>query len=105
MTALLTLPHDCGTAWHVFTGKKDRRYFETWLRRTGKQLAVSGRLTQIAMVLAKEEGGTVDEWRSRLRILLEGHEVPSLDLLTRIDALLAGNTHPKVDPGPQSDLF
>jgi hypothetical protein len=90
----------------VFTGKKDRPYFEAWLRRTGKQFAVSGRLTQTAMVLAAEEGGTVEEWRARLRVLLEGDEVPSLDLLTRIDALLAGpSTLKKDNDDSQGALF
>lgn len=42
------------------------------------------------MALAASDGGSVDEWRTRLRVLLEGRELPSLDLLTRIDALLAG---------------
>jgi hypothetical protein len=89
----------------VFTPKNDRPYFETWLRRTGKQLAVSGRLTQTAMVLAVEQGGTVDEWRSRLRTLLEGHEIPSLDLLTRIDALLAGPSKTRAASDAQGSLF
>ncbi|MEO5714610.1 MAG: hypothetical protein ABIT37_14080 [Luteolibacter sp.] len=89
----------------MFTGKKDRPYFEAWLKRTGKQFAVSGRLTQTAMVLSAEEGGTVDEWRTRLRVLLEGDEVPSLDLLTRIDALLAGPSAQKPDDGAQGALF
>ena len=89
----------------MFNGKKDRPYFEAWLKRTGKQFAVSGRLTQTAMVLAAEEGGTVDEWRTRLRILLEGAEVPSLDLLTRIDALLAGPSSAKPDDDSQGALF
>lgn len=83
----------------------DRPYFDTWLRRTGRQFAVSGRLTQTAMVLAKEEGGTVDEWRTRLRTLLEGGEVPSLDLLTRIDALLAGPSPSRTDESAQDLLF
>jgi hypothetical protein len=73
----------------VLTPTRDRPYFDAWLRRTGRQFAVSGRLTETAMALAAAEGGTVDEWRTRLRIILEGQEVPSLDLLTRIDALLA----------------
>lgn len=89
----------------MFTGKKDRPYFEAWLKRTGKQFSVSGRLTQTAMVLSAEEGGTVDEWRSRLRVLLEGDEVPSLDLLTRIDALLAGPSAQKPDDDAQGALF
>ena len=73
----------------MFTPKIDRPYFDAWLRRTGRQFAVSGRLSQTAMALAAGEGGSVEEWRTRLKILLEGREMPSLDLLTRIDALLA----------------
>ncbi len=73
----------------MVTLKSDRPYFEAWLRRTGRQFAASGRLTQIAVALSAIEGGTVEEWRKRLRGLLEGGTVPSLDLLTRIDALLA----------------
>ena len=89
----------------MFTGKKDRPYFEAWLRRTSKQFAVSGRLTQTAMVLSAEEGGSVDEWRSQLRLLLDGGEVPSLDLLTRIDAILAGPTKGKLYDDSQGALF
>jgi hypothetical protein len=74
----------------VFTPNPDRPYFEAWLRRTGRQFAVSGRLSQTAMVLSTKNGGTPDEWKSRLRTVLKGDEVPSLDLLTQIDALLAG---------------
>lgn len=89
----------------MFTPKIEKPYFETWLRRTGRQLAVSGRLTQIAMALAAEEGGTVDEWRARLRTLLEGNDVPSLELLTRIDALLAGPSKTRPETEGQIPLF
>ena len=89
----------------VFSPNIDRPYFEAWLRRTGRQFSVSGRLTQVAMVLAAEEGGTVDEWRAKLRTLLENKEVPSLDMLTRIDALLAGPSKSSGDPKAQGLLF
>lgn len=89
----------------MFQIKSDRPYFEAWLRRTGRQFAVSGRLSQTATVLAAEEGGTVDEWRDRLRTLLNGEEIPSLDLLTRIDALLSGPSKPKPDHQSQGSLF
>lgn len=83
----------------------DRPYFDAWLRRTGRQFAVSGRLTETAMALASEEGGSVDEWRTRLRTLMEGEEIPSLDLLMRIDKLLAGpSPDPKIETN-QGDLF
>ena len=57
------------------------------------------------MVLAAEQGGSIDEWRSRLRTLLDGGEVPSLDLLTRIDALLAGSSAPRAEDDVQGSLF
>lgn len=74
----------------MFPTRVDRPYFQAWLKRTRRQLAASGRLTEVALVLAREEGGTTDDWRTKLRVLLEGAEQPSLDLLMRIDALLAG---------------
>lgn len=74
----------------VIVLKPDRPYFESWLRRAGRHFATSGSLSQAAVVLAREEGGTPEEWRARLRTLLDGNEIPSLELLTRIDALLAG---------------
>ncbi len=85
--------------------KSDRPYFEKWLRRTSRQFAVSGRLSQTAAALALIEGGTMAEWRARLRILLEGREIPSLDLLTRIDSLLAGPAKPRGEPSGQGLLF
>jgi hypothetical protein len=89
----------------VFSSKTDRPYFDAWLRRTGRQFAISGRLTQIAGTLAAEDGGTVEDWRARLRTLLEGREIPSLTLLTRIDALLAGPSKTKRDDDRQGLLF
>jgi len=70
--------------------KTDHPYFDAWMRRTGRQFAVSGRLTQIAGALAREEGGSVEDWRARLRTLLDSGEIPSMELLTRIDTLLSG---------------
>lgn len=80
-------------------------YFEAWLKRTRKQLAPSGRLSEIAWILSREDGSGYEEWRSRLRGLLEGGELPSLELLTKIDSLLAGSK-PSSDSGEnQSALF
>lgn len=73
----------------MFSAKADRPYFDAWLRRTRRQFAVSGLLSQTAHVLAKEEGGTAESWTARLRDLLDGAEVPSIDLLTRIDTILS----------------
>lgn len=73
----------------MFPAKPDRPYLETWLRRTRKQLATSGRLSEIALILSREEGNTAAHWSSYLREVLEEETTPSLDLLTRIDAMLA----------------
>ena len=89
----------------MFTPTTDRPYFDAWLRRTRRQFALSGRLTQTAMVLAAEDGTGLEEWRTRLRTLLEGSEVPSLDLLTRIDTLLAGPSPTRAVDGVQGSLF
>lgn len=74
----------------VFAPKPDRPFLDAWLRRTSKQFATSGRLSQTAAVLAREEGGSADEWSARLRRILDGEETPSIELLTRIDRILAG---------------
>ena len=82
----------------MFSAKPDRPYLDAWLRRTSRRLAASGLLSQTATILAHENGGTPDEWRMRLRNLLDGEEMPSLDLLIRIDTLLMG---PPPQPGPR----
>lgn len=105
MSVFLTVWPACRESPCVFPTNHDRPYFEAWLRRTGRQLAVSGRLSQIATVLAAENSGTVDEWRTRLRTVLEGDEVPSLELLTRIDALLSGPNRAQGDDQSQGSLF
>lgn len=59
-----------------------------------KQLAGSGRLTELALILSREEGNTPAHWSTYLRDVLDEVETPSLDLLTRIDALLARPVKP-----------
>ena len=73
----------------MFTAKADRPYFQAWLRRTRKQFAVSGKLSQTALLLSRQDGGSGESWSTCLRNLLDGGEVPSLDLLTRIDTILS----------------
>jgi hypothetical protein len=85
--------------------KPDRPYLDAWLRRTGRQFAVSGRLSQIALLLARDEGGTPEEWTGRLRSVLDGGTVPSLDLLTKIDALLAPPGSESGGKSSQGTLF
>jgi hypothetical protein len=89
----------------VFTLKPDRPYFEAWLRRTKRQFAVSGRLTQTATLLAAQGDGTTEEWSAKLRTMMDGREMPSIELLTRIDALLAGPSKATVATDSQPSLF
>lgn len=84
----------------MFHAKPDRPYLESWLRRTRRQLAGSGRLSEAALILSREEGNTPAHWGAFLRGVLDEEIVPSLDLLTRIDALLA---RPAPDGGEDSD--
>jgi len=82
-------------------------YLDTWLRRTRKQLSASGRLSQVAAVLARDDGTPVADWEKTLREILDGGISPGLDVLTRIDAILAGTPKPAPDGEPpgQTDLF
>ena len=66
-----------------------RPYLTAWLRRTRKQLATSGRLSEIALILSQKEGRTPSDWSTDLRDILEGDTIPSLDLVTTIDSILA----------------
>jgi len=48
-------------------------------------------LSEIALILSQEDGRPLDEWRSLLRGILDGDEVPTLDLLMKVESLLAGS--------------
>ncbi len=102
----MTTTATCRDARHVTRPRPDRPYLDAWLRRAGKHLAASGNLSQTATVLARENGGTTDEWRALLIAVLDRRNTPSLELLTRIDALLAGPPAATIpDNSAQSLLF
>ena len=48
-------------------------------------------MSEIALILSQEDGRPLDEWRSLLRGILDGDEVPTLDLLMKVESLLAGS--------------
>lgn len=87
------------------TLRADRRYFESWLSRTRKQFAISGRLSQVALLLSVSEGGTPEYWQFQLRELLEGTETPSFDLLVRIDGILSSPTSVNLPKPTQTSLW
>lgn len=64
-------------------------YLEAWLRRTGRALSASGRLSEVALILSRKKGGDTGVWAVRLRRILGREEDPGFELLTEIDAILA----------------
>ncbi|MCH7224741.1 hypothetical protein [Haloferula sp. A504] len=67
----------------------ERRHLAQWLRRARKQLAPSGRLSEVALLLSRKDGGSPEWHAERLRAILEGHVVPTLDEVTALDSLVA----------------
>jgi hypothetical protein len=80
-------------------------YLEAWLRRTGKELSASGRLSEIALILSQKKGGDPSEWVDRIRRILARLDEPSFELLTEIDSLLVRPTKQKCPEVPDADLF
>jgi hypothetical protein len=84
----------------------DRKpYLEAWLRRTGRELSVSGRLSEAALILSRKKGGDSAEWAERLRRILGREEDPGFELLTEIDTILARPAKREASAAPARDLF
>ena len=84
----------------------DRKpYLEAWLRRTGRELSASGRLSEAALILSMKKGGDMGEWAERLRRILGREEDPGFDLLTEIDAILIRPAKRDIPAAPGQDLF
>ena len=66
-----------------------KSFFEAWRKRTARLLAGSGKVSELAMILA--EGSEVDagEWRKVIEGILDGTRVPDFELLTEIEGVLA----------------
>jgi hypothetical protein len=88
----------------VPSNRPDRPYLRNWLRRTRRQLAPSGRLSELALILAAKFGRTPHEWSHELRAVLEEEAEPSLELVTEIDAILS-RARPRAELGEQALLF
>lgn len=80
-------------------------YLETWLRRTRKQLSTSGRLSELVLMLAADGLSTQEDWRMKLQRVIDGEEEPDVELLTRIDSLLARPASEAGGDDFQADLF
>ncbi len=77
-------------------------YLDAWLKRTGRELSVSGRLSELVLILSRKKGRTPDEWREYLQRILRREEDPGFELLTEIDSILArpgkGSSPAAADP-------
>jgi hypothetical protein len=89
----------------MFRNKRSQDYFEAWLKRIRKEFAESGRLSEIALILSKEGERSIGEWRTILQRLIEGHESPDLELLTRLDSLVCRSSGAKIPKDSGADLF
>lgn len=85
--------------------RADRPYIQAWLKRVGRQLRGSGRLSQAAFALSRSRGGRVEDWSSRLRDLLEGDDLPDPELITAIDRLLSVRVPAHDSPQPTQTLL
>ena len=80
-------------------------YLEAWLRRTGRELSASGRLSEVALILSRKKGDDTGVWAERLRRILGREEDPGFELLTEIDAILARPARRDITALPIQDLF
>lgn len=60
-----------------------------WMRRARKELAVSGRLAEMAYMLATQEACHPANWQQKLQQLLLGIWEPNMDELIRLDGVLS----------------
>ncbi len=80
-------------------------YLEAWLRRTGRELSASGKLSEAALILSRKKGGEAGEWTDRLRRILAREDDPGFELLTEIDAILARPAKRESSGSPDAELF
>ncbi len=80
-------------------------YLDAWLKRTSKALAGSGKLSELALILAGEGDLDPAAWRSRLQRILAREEEPCFELLMRVDSFLAKPAKGKGGGGQSADLF
>lgn len=81
-------------------------FLEAWLRRTRKQLSGSGRITELALILARDGASlTQGDWILKLQAIFHGNDEPSMELLTQIDSLLAKPAGKAVTVNSETLLF
>jgi hypothetical protein len=89
----------------AFYNNNRKPYLDAWLKRTGRELSVSGRLSELVMILSTKKGSDPEEWRGRLQRILDREEDPGFELLTEIDSILARPAKGLPSADTQADLF
>ncbi|MEP2777495.1 MAG: hypothetical protein ABJQ29_08185 [Luteolibacter sp.] len=82
------------------SGGNTRPYLDAWLKRVGKQLSASGRLSELVLILSGGMNSENEIWRKRLQRILDREEEPDPELLMKIDLILA---RPTPRPAPEDD--
>jgi hypothetical protein len=86
---------------------KERKFVSVWLKRARKELAVSGRLEEVAHLLSGPDVGmrvmALRDWRSDLQRLRMGEWEPSMEDLMKIDAILSRPKQDRVTAGAASE--
>jgi hypothetical protein len=60
-----------------------------WLKRLRRELSASGRRSQLAWQLSRQDGRPHEEWRGLLQAITSGESRPDPDLILRLEGLLA----------------
>ena len=87
------------------SGGKPRPYLDAWLKRAGKQLSASGRLSELVVILSEGRAADENYWRKRLQRILDREEEPDPELLMRIDLILAPPSRNALPEDEGRDLF
>ena len=89
----------------MFVDSSRKPYLDAWLKRTGRELSASGRLSELVLILSRKKGGDPEQWRERLQRILSREEDPGFELLTEIDSLLARPSKASAPADCEADLF
>jgi hypothetical protein len=87
------------------TKRNQKAYLEVWLRRMRKEISGSGRLTEAALLLSAGDGKKATEWQMHLRKVMDGELEPDLDLITRLERLVAKPIRANVTANSSDELF
>ena len=64
---------------------KDQALIQKWLIRLRKDLANSGRLTELSLHLSQDSNINLENWQKTIRSILEEETKPTTELILAID--------------------